>query len=70
MTEEFDGTESSIAPSNDNRRSLFRQSLQLIAAFREIDDPELRQAVIRVVQDIAEASGKPGPAGVFVDEEE
>lgn len=55
VTEELDGTSGGIEPSNDNQLSFFRQSLQLIAAFREIADAELRQAIIKVVQDIAEA---------------
>jgi len=70
MSEEVDAPDGRIAPSNDNQLSFFRQSLLLIAAFREIADADLRQAVIRVVQDIAEADKKSGPAGLPDDKRE
>ena len=57
MSEEPDPNTGALTPSNDNGLSFFRQSLQLIAAFREIEDATLRQAVIRVIEEIAQ-SGK------------
>lgn len=67
MSEEADIPQGRKAPSNDNQMSLFRQSLQLIAAFREIADADLRQSIIKVVKDIAEADSKSASARSFED---
>ena len=70
MSEDGEKTEGRVAPSNDNQLSFFRQSLQLIAAFREIADADLRQSIIKVVKDIAEAGRKSAPAGLPDEEQE